>query len=45
MSPARILEFILVDGLKKNFHWIHNNITDHTSNWTKDGAHELEFIL
>lgn len=43
MSPGRILEFILVDGLQQNFHWIHNNVT-RDSSVNKDGVHELEFI-
>jgi hypothetical protein len=28
VSPARILEWMLVDGLYKNLYWIPNNQTD-----------------
>ena len=31
ISPARVMEWILNDGLHKNFYWIHNNITDDTN--------------
>ena len=30
ISPARVIEWILVDGLKKNYYWIPKKIAEET---------------
>jgi len=32
LSPARMMEWIMVDGLKKNFYWIPNKIKSKDNN-------------
>jgi len=32
ISPARVMEWIMVDGLKKNFYWIPNTNKPKTDN-------------
>ena len=48
ISPARVVEWILNDGLHKNFYWVHNNISDDTGAQTnevnKEDIFDLEFI-